>query len=745
MKKISVFFCILLLFLALIGCSEAYKAEFSEEEKTVVVGSVFTPDVIVRPKNVEYTIQSANNAVLSVNGKEVTALTSGITTLTLISGSRTDEMTVYVVEEGEIGGGEPVFTDPAYVEFHVINYASAQLESDLIRKQTMMAGTDITGSFPLLTGYSLTWFTDEDGTEPIPARVYVKKGVNSYYAVAREEENKIILDEEHRVKGLTYRNLDHKNMNFPAEINGMVVTGIADSAFYGDTTIESITIPSTYTYIGKFAFAGCTNLKKVRFEEGSTLSEIGAFAFGPTYTEPEKKKEDISAEDSEILAYLDSLLSSVGLSQLTGATVETEEEDIKINEDYLSKLSSFSLPDSVKTVGPYAFYNCSALDTALSENLETINYGAFYGSKITVADLKNVKKIDAYAFYECADLAEVKNTQNVTSCGGYAFSETALYKEQIKKKSVVYAGSIAVGAYAGLDRITLAHNTTLIADYAFNNSRMQNLTVEFEHGVTTKIGWQSFYVVGYQTETKNFPIFSDTLFLAVSSDEVESYRRDNSLLADRFCERVQITENDPTSVNFGIHKLLKTANGKYIYDRFITSAGESGEVQPVEIDLSLLPHGLDIVRLNSYAFESLPDLAVLRLGRVEKVSDFSVSDCGKLKLIDCTKAVVASELATNNAFQFSGLDPECIVLVTQGDYGAFSSAWSGRTTAKSRLWYVQEITLHVGEETHAEEMSTCFLSGICQKYGVTEWYLDAGLTVQTDKAPVGATDLYGKR
>ena len=52
---------------------------------------------------------------------------------------------------------------------------------------------------------------------------------------------------------------------------------IRDGAFYNCTLLESITLPSTVTEIGTFAFKDCSNLREVIFNDG--LQKIGFGAF----------------------------------------------------------------------------------------------------------------------------------------------------------------------------------------------------------------------------------------------------------------------------------------------------------------------------------------------------------------------------------------------------------------------------------------------------------------------------------
>ena len=740
MKKV-VLLLIILFALVLTGCSAAYKLEFKAETTAVIVGDVFTPEVVVRPGRFDYELYSNNNTILTVRGKEVEALKTGVATLTAQSGDKTATLTVYVLSEGSSISIDPNFPDAAYLSFSVINYTSAQLKDPVIYSMAVTAGTDVTDSFPTMTGYKLTWYTDDTRREEITGRVVCAKGQTTYYAYAQAEPNNV-LTKDGLVTGLTYPNLDHSTYAFPDSYNGTPITGIADNAFYGDTTLETIVIPASYTYIGKFAFAGCVNLKSVRFAEGSQLTEIGDFAFGPTYTEP-KEEEQEEEESSEVLAYLDALLDSVGLTQLSGnGKTEQKEQEITINEDYCAQLSDITLPASVKKVGSYAFYNCSKMASSLPADLETIDYGAFRGSKITTADLKNVKKIGAYAFYDCKDLIDVFNANGVEECGGYAFYGTALYKQQLANKGTVYADTIVVGNYTGKDRVTLKGGTTLIADYAFNDKKLDTLTVYIDPSVHLRIGWQPFYVTGYASGSTNHPLYSDNLFLAVSESQLDAYKSENPLLADRFCVRILEEVTGKENVNFGLHSILKMGVRKYVYDKFIVGTSEGALVSPEEIDLNLL--GYEIVRINSYAFESVGRVSTLRMPTdLEEVADCAVSDCRELSLIDFSSTRTVPTLLSSNAIQFSGLKSSCIVKVSKQDYNAFCNKWANRQTAKGRVRYEQEVALYVdGVQVKTIDILAPY-NGLPKEEGIDTWYTDEECTVEC--ASIGTeTVLYAK-
>ena len=68
----------------------------------------------------------------------------------------------------------------------------------------------------------------------------------------------------------------------PGEINGLPVTSIGDSAFYGCTSLASVTIPNSVTYLGAAAFENCSSLASVTI--GNNVTNIGDEAFTDCYS-----------------------------------------------------------------------------------------------------------------------------------------------------------------------------------------------------------------------------------------------------------------------------------------------------------------------------------------------------------------------------------------------------------------------------------------------------------------------------
>ncbi len=66
-------------------------------------------------------------------------------------------------------------------------------------------------------------------------------------------------------------------LNIPAEIDGLLVTGIGQFAFDGCSSLTSINLPESITSIGNFAFRKCENLISINIPPGVT--SIGREAF----------------------------------------------------------------------------------------------------------------------------------------------------------------------------------------------------------------------------------------------------------------------------------------------------------------------------------------------------------------------------------------------------------------------------------------------------------------------------------
>ncbi|MBQ2794186.1 MAG: leucine-rich repeat protein, partial [Clostridia bacterium] len=142
-------------------------------------------------------------------------------------------------------------------------------------------------------------------------------------------------------------------------------------------------------------------------------------------------------------------------------------------------ISDVIFPDTITTIGDYAFAGCSSLKgISLPSSVTRIEAYAFSESGITEIKLgDNLEYIGEYAFRYC-DFSEFSIPDSVTYIGGYAFSGCWTLRDNGTVNGVIYVDNWAVDSKDEYASITLLDGTVGIAESAFSyDTKMESLFI----------------------------------------------------------------------------------------------------------------------------------------------------------------------------------------------------------------------------------------------------------------------------
>ena len=229
------------------------------------------------------------------------------------------------------------------------------------------------------------------------------------------------------------------------------VTSIGVDAFCGCSSLQSVNIPNSVTSIGEYAFSSCKSLTTVTIPKSVAFINRKAFTFCDNLTA-------INVDsDNDVFSSIDGVLYNKNASSLKCCP---------------GGKTSVTIPNSVTSIGAYAFYSCKKLSSVTIPNsVITIGEGAFgYCYSLTAIALPtSVTSIGSGIFTDCESLTAVTIPNSVTSIGYRAFSYCKSLTTVTIPNSVTSIGQDAFSHCSGLTSVTIPNSVISIGRGAFYN------------------------------------------------------------------------------------------------------------------------------------------------------------------------------------------------------------------------------------------------------------------------------------
>lgn len=142
------------------------------------------------------------------------------------------------------------------------------------------------------------------------------------------------------------------------------------------------------------------------------------------------------------------------------------------------KLQSIQLPSTVSSIGKWAFKGCAEItEIKIPTKIKKIQQGTFSGCKnLKHINIPNgVKNIEGYAFFNCRSLKEIALPSKLENVDTTTFSSCPNLADE---NGFVIIANILYNYYGEKTEITIPQSVIAIADEAFkNDSTIKNITI----------------------------------------------------------------------------------------------------------------------------------------------------------------------------------------------------------------------------------------------------------------------------
>lgn len=423
-------------------------------------------------------------------------------------------------------------------------------------------------------------------------------------------------------------------------------------AFRGCTGLESIVLPARLSLLGAYAFADCTNLANITFEEDSTLKEIGNLAFWncaiSEFVVPATvtKLGSATVTNTTMAPFKDCKnLKSVTLpdnwaimrNRFNGCDALEEVLVTDNNSQYISVdgviLSldgtelvyfpagkavgeAYTVPETVKVIGDYSFFHTRVTSAT--------NYIADYAKISELVITSNVTEIGTYAFEYCEDLVKVTFAGNgkLSSIGNYAF------------------------AYSGLESVMIPSTVTTIGNNAFYTCKSLE-TVNFEtNSNLTTIGNSAFRSIPVTSIAFPDSVTSVGTYVLAGCTALTEFTIPEGLTSVgnymfQGCTALRSVTLPDTLTAIGTYAFQNcSAMTEFVIPAEVTSVGMYAFSGCSSLSSVTLESGSRLNAIGNYIFQNCTSLEVVELPMtLSEIPDYAFTGCTSLTTVEIPNTV----------------------------------------------------------------------------------------------------------
>ena len=326
------------------------------------------------------------------------------------------------------------------------------------------------------------------------------------------------------------------------------VTTIGKEAFYGCSNLAKVTLPQSLIIIEEAAFGGCSSLKSIVIPNRVTTIGESAFYYCSGLTSVTIGNKVANIRD-DVFEGCNSLTNVTTPEQWINFFAKFANVKIINGKDVIKDgcsiihgstiisfdktITSYTIPNSVTTIGEYAFDDCSSLKSiTIPDSVTEIGNGAFAGcsnlTSITIPD--SVNEIGGEAFNGCSSLTSITIADSVKEIKGGAFDGCDALKDvNINITDLAkYCTNNAIHKIPGnkhfyidnkeITELVIPDGVTSIAEKAFFNCKsLKSITIPDS---VTSIGWNAFA----NSAIKSFTISVVTADTSYLSKDLETHK-----------------------------------------------------------------------------------------------------------------------------------------------------------------------------------------------------------------------------